>query len=160
MRMKKLIASILLLAGTASAQETLYQNPVDGAGYRAEWETYFPKTTEPSKTPQIVEIKSVRLLSAQRDFDENISVKELADFIKATQNNIEQSIDLPADAFELLVDAILTRDKDPEFQIASQGNVSESQLQKIYHGLAKLRGFRSKAEPLKYQTHFEVGKKN
>lgn len=157
--MKNIIITFLVITSVALAEEITYVNPVDGIAYRAKWKTYSPKEGVKKPSDRLVEMKNTRLLSTQKDFADNLSVKELAEFIKATQNNIEKSIDTPTEGFELLVDTKITKDKDPEFEMASQGNVSKELLQKIHDGLQKMKGFRSKKADLKYQVHYIVKKK-
>ena len=132
-----------------------YKDPIDGREYRAEWRTYQPKDgVKESDGP--VNLLSSRLLSTQQEFDNNVSLETLSEFMKATQANIEKHIGTPSTEFELLINTTLFLDKDPEFEIASQGEVTKEQLQKIHDGLAKMKGLKTKSGALKYQAHYKV----
>jgi len=157
--MKTITTLLLSLTAIAFAEESVYENPIDGRGYVAEWKMYLPEGGEIDQSERVVQTNNIRLLSTQQDFSENLSVEVLAEFIKATQNNIEQSITTPTERFELLIETVISKEKEPQFQIASQGKVAEQQLQKIYDGLKKMNGLRSKSTDLKYQVYYTVQKK-
>jgi len=158
--MKRTFILLALVPSLICAEESTYQNPVDGSKYKADWKTYQPQGGIIDQSHRVVEMKNTRLLSTQQAFSNNVTIKELAEFVKDTQTNIENSIGTPSSNFELLVETTLTKDKAPEFKIASQGTVSTETLQKIYDGFKKLKDFRSKEDPLKYQVLYEIKQKS
>jgi len=154
--MKLPLALLALAAVCLHAQDSTYQNPVEGISYTAKWKSYSPANGSTAKTIGPITVKSIRLLSTQAEFADNISANELSEFIKATQNNIAKSVGQPTDSYELLIDTILTKNKEPRFEIASKGKVSDEQLQKIYDGLKEMTGFKSKSAELKYEIYLEI----
>jgi hypothetical protein len=155
--MKPLFTFALLVPFLLNAEESTYQNPVDGTGYRANWKEYAPdKPIEKPAGP--VALKGARLLTDQPTFDRNMTATELAGFIKATQASVASSVGTPTETFAILVDTTITKDSRPQFQMASQGTVSEATLRKISDGFKSLPDLRSKSDPLKYQVQFEITK--
>ncbi len=154
----KTIALLLLLPAVALGQtaDRTFKDPVDGTEYHADWKTYQPKDGIKERADRAVQIGSARLLSTQEEFEKNLSVKTLADFMKATHANIEFSIGIPSSNFELLVNTTLSKDHDPAFEIASQGEVANELLQKIHDGLSKMKGLKTKSDTIKYQTHYII----
>ena len=155
--MKHLLIFSLLLPSFVIAEESTYENPVDGKTYQADWKEYQP-TTHATPTPEHINMTGVRLLSEQKVFDDNFSAADLASLIKATQKNIASILGTPTETFDILVDATLSKDAKPAFQIASQGDVSEATLQKISDGLKTLPDIRSKSDNLKFQLQFHIKK--
>jgi hypothetical protein len=154
--------TLLIIFGsifTASADETNYQSSFDGTSYRADWHTYYP--TNPPVTnvsTNRVQKQGIRLLSTQEEFSRSIDVSELADFIRKTEHAIDSSLGATNDAFELVVQTSLTKDKKPFFEIASKGNVSQDVLQKIYDSLGRLPDYRSRKDNLKYEVQFTIAR--
>ena len=155
--MKSIIPLALLFPCLVMGEESTYQSPVDGAEYRADWKQYAPaKPSAKSSGP--VELKGARLLTDQPTFDKNMSAADLAAFIKATQVSIVSSVGAPTETFAILVDTTISKAIRPQFQMASQGEVSEATLQKIVDGFKSLPDIRSKSDTLKYQVEFEITK--
>jgi hypothetical protein len=138
--------------------KTTYQSPVDEKGYEAHWRTYKP-TNVPEETDAAtnrVQKQEVRLLSTQEEFSRSIDASELADFIRKTESEIESSLGGTNEAFELVIQTQLTKDKKPSFEMASKGNVSEDLLQRISDSFQKLPDYRSQKDDLKYEIRFTI----
>src|SRR4051794_18890821 len=87
---------------SALAETTNYQSPVDGSTYRADWHRYSP--TNSASTNAIagrVQEQEIRLLSTQEAFARNVDVSDLANYIKATDQQIDKTIGRTNDAFAL-----------------------------------------------------------
>lgn len=152
------IAAVVIycFAFSAFAGGTNYQSPVDGKSYRSEWRTYQPTTNTP---PSRVQKQVVHMLSTQDEFSRNIDVSELADFIRKTEEAVDSFLVATNGQFELVVQTKLTKDKKPFFDVASQGDVSQDVLQKIYDAFARLPDYRSRKDDLKYEVQFTIAKK-
>ena len=153
--MKNIYIALFLL-GSVHADESIYHNPVDGTNYTAEWKVYAPTSPKSESPDEVVTIGATRLLTTQEIFENNIDVEELASFLHAIRTNVEKSVNSKDSNFALLIDTKITKDRDPEFSMANQGTVSDKQLQAIYDGLQKLKGFHSKAEDLKFQIELQI----
>ena len=140
-----------------------YENPVDNRNYLADWKIYDARnesTHEPT-TPtdnSNTELLLVTLLSPQDLIAENISVTDLASLIKKTQENITSSTKDSTEEFELLLDTTLSKDKSPQFKMASDRGVSKPILQKVYDNLTTLPDIRTKKDEIKYQIHLKIKK--
>jgi hypothetical protein len=145
---------------SALAETTNYQSPVDGNNYRADWHRYSP--TNSASTNAIVgrvQKQEIRLLSTQEVFARNVEVSELANYIKATEQQIDKTIGSTNDAFALMVKTTLSKDKKPDFKIASSPDTSHEVLQKIHDGLTQMPDFRSKSDEVSYEVRYSVAKK-
>jgi hypothetical protein len=155
--MNRFIAVIVFLAGNLYAEQSTYENPVNGKSYSADWKIYSPQKPAP-EIPKYVQMEGARLLTEQAIFAENIKVDVLSDFIKATQSNIQTSVGKPSSDFSLLIQTTLSKDQKPKFEIASKGDVSKEALQKISDGFSSLPDLRSKTDSLVYQVQFSIHK--
>ncbi len=153
--MNRYIAFIVLLVGNVYAEQSTYENPVDGKSYSADWKTYSPQKPS-AKVPQYMHMEGARLLSEQAVFDKNININDLSNFIKATQSNIQTSLGKPSSDFSLLIQTTLSKDQKPKFEIASKGDVPKETLQKISDGFSSLPDLRSKTDSLVYQVQFSI----
>ncbi|HTR40863.1 MAG TPA: hypothetical protein VMH87_04545 [Pseudomonadales bacterium] len=145
---------------TAVADETNYQSPIDGKSYQADWRTYHPMNPPEIKaSTNRVQNQGIRLLSTQEQFSRSINVSELADFIRKTEHAIDSSLGATNNAFELVVQTTLTKDKKPFFEMASKGDVSQEMLQRIYDNFGRLPDYRSREDDLKYEVRFMIAKK-
>ncbi|MEY8688749.1 MAG: hypothetical protein AB9M53_02560 [Leptothrix sp. (in: b-proteobacteria)] len=153
--MKKTTSTLLLSVALVGVHAGTYKDPVGGAEYRAEWRTYQPKDGVKERAG-FVQVASIRLLSTQEEFEKNVSVQSLSEFMEATQANIALSVGAPLTEFQLLVNTTLSKDADPTFEFASQGEVTKAQLQKIHEGLLRMKGFNTKSTTLKYQVHYII----
>lgn len=155
--MKPVLIFAILVPCVLIAEDSTYQNPVDGKAYRADWKQYDP--VNPAEKPSgPVIMNGARLLTDQPTFDKNMSVADLAAFIKATQISIASSVEASIETFAILVDTTISKNTRPQFQMASQGDVSEATLQRIVDGFKSLPDIRSKSDTLKYQVEFEIKK--
>jgi len=141
-----------------STQETMdkeYHNPLDGKTYVAEWNEYLPKT--PRKELKIrVEMTNVRLLTSQDEIAKNISVDDLANFIKKIEASINTSINGAKANGEILLQVSLIFNAIPKYKIGHKGNIADSVLQDIYNQLLEESYPLLKNGKVVFQIHFKV----
>lgn len=159
MKTKAIALTSVLLTWNIQAEIYTYENPVDGKGYTANWKTYDAgKGSGETDNKNNTELISVTLLSPQDLIAENISVTDLASLIKKTEENIISSTKDSTEEFELLLDTTLSKDKSPQFKMASDREVSKPILQKVYDNLTTLPDIRTKEDEIKYQLHLKINK--
>jgi hypothetical protein len=160
-----LTVSLGCLVYATIAGETNYHSPIDGQSYRADWHTYYPSNSPATNSAATnapvsrVQNQGIRLLSTQDEFSRGIDVTELAGFIRKTGEAIDRSLEVTNDSFELLVQTQLSKDTRPSFKIASQGNISQAMLQRIYDAFGRLPDYRSRDGELRYEVRFTIAKK-
>lgn len=147
--------SPLLLAQPLHAQASTYNNPVDGAQYTADWESY---QSEKKTNPKPVEVVTVKLLSTDMVLKKNTTAEEIAAFTIAVERNVQETLGTPTESFEMLLNILLSHNEDPQFGIAVTGDVADSTLTKVVDNLASLPKIYTKEEPVKFQLHFKINK--
>ena len=133
---------------------------MDGKTYRSDWHVYTP--TNSASTNAIagrVQKQEIRLLSTQESFARSVDVSELANYIKAMEQQIDKSIGSTNEAFALTVKTTLSREKRPNFQLADAPGDSHEVLQKIQDGLNRMADFRSRSDEVSFEIRFSIVKK-
>jgi hypothetical protein len=142
------------------ADTTNHQGPINGRLNQANWRTYHP-SNPPAMSARAgrVQVRGIRLLSTQDEFDRSTEALEFAGFIGRTKLAIDKSLGPTNENFELVVQTRLTRDKRPSFELGSKGNVSQELLRKIQDGFGQLPDYRSREDDLRYEVRFAITRK-
>lgn len=139
-----------------SGTETIYENPIDGKSYSADWKTYAPAT--PAKQPDDgIKAGPIRLLTEDALFQKNVSTEALVEFIKETEKQVRSAPKAEAN-FELLIQVTLLPTEKPEIRMSSKGKAPKEVLQAVHDSLQKVPDLRSKADPLPFQMQFTFGR--
>lgn len=142
-----------------SGNATNYHSPMTGGSNQANW-----RASRPGNPPAMnaragrVQVRGIRLLSSQDEFDRSTEALEFAGFIGRTKRAIDKSLGPTNENFELVVQTRLTRNKRPSFELGSKGNVSRELLRKIQDGFEQLPDYRSREDDLRYEVRFAITK--
>lgn len=144
--------------GASLYAEEQYYNPIDKKTYTADWKTYQPSNKTTDNIATRVVNKGVRLLNTQEEFDSNITVKNLSNFIISVQNVISKVIEPKKDFGLLLVEIQISPKEPPIYKLANQGDIKKDTLQEIYDNLMNLNQIRSEKSSIKFQVTFAIQK--
>jgi hypothetical protein len=156
-----LIALLVLIIGglfavfLARQRATTYRNPIDSKAYVAEWRSYQPESPRAEGQTRTM-VDHIRLLNEQALYERDIGIQPLAEFSKKIEAVVREVGDTSAAHYELLIEVKVSRGLPPTFQMATQGEVRQEELQAVYAKLAKLPDLRSSEADLTFQMHFKV----
>ncbi len=135
------------------AQEE-YTNPVDGKTYVADWKTYQPDEGSKPQDGRVIN-SGVRLLSAQADFEKNMTAEELAKLIGFIQEVLTKESQDYKGSGEILLQIELRNEDNPEFKMSYQGELTEDYLQRFYDALESIE-YKTQQSSVMLQVHFVV----
>jgi hypothetical protein len=145
------VASVLFRSG-----KTVYWNPIDSRGYRAEWRDYRSENPR-SETQTRTILDHVRLLSEQSAFDRDLGIQPLAHFCKTIEAAVHEIVDVGTTSYDLLIEVSVTAERHQSFRMTTQGEAPQDELQRIYDALIKLPAVNSRGADLKFQMYFKAG---
>jgi hypothetical protein len=145
--------ALLAVCFMADAEE-VYNNPVDGKKYIADWKQYLPEGPVVEQKGRVIN-NGVRLLTAETEIGNNVSVNELVSLIKKIEETLVRETNPYKESGELMVQVALSKESNPVFTIAFQGKLNEKLLQSIYEKL-KLIKLNTKRKPFSLQVQFII----
>lgn len=135
-----------------------YQNPVDGKTYTANggWQDYSPQNPQPAGPNARVKLGDVRLLTDQTTIAANISSEDLSNYIKAVVSALEPVAEETQTPFQVMLQFELKPAEKVSIQIASQGEVGNEILQKIYDTSLNVAAPQPSAQPIIFQATISI----
>lgn len=111
-----------------------YQNPVDGKTYVANggWRDHQPQNPQPADPNAKVKLGGIRLLTDEATVAANLSSEDLSNYIKAVVTALEPATLEAQTPFQVMLQFELKPAEKVIIQIASQGEVGDDILQKVY----------------------------
>ncbi len=155
-KLRLLIGLILSMVISEVSAGEEYKNPVDGKTYvTEEWKTYHPKNPH-KKTEKRVMNSGIRLLTTEDEIDRNLTVDQLAGYIKAIEEQANITIKGIESSGIVLLQASLNPGAVAEYQMSFQGDLSQEYLQKFYDALQKLNFPKVRVSNVSFQVEFIV----
>jgi len=160
MKPAPILLSALAVAGAIavlflSRRTTSYWNPVDSTNYVARWRSYRPETFR--QQVGRTKLDHVRLLSEQDAFEREVGVDPLVYLCKSIDSTVSDVAESGTASYELLVEASLSPDGRPRFQLASRGQAPDEELQRIQDALNLLPPLNTRGAELRFQMVFSIG---
>jgi hypothetical protein len=139
-------------------QSNQYQNPVDGKTYVADdgWKDYSPQNPQPVNPDAKVILEGVRLLTDQQTIAANLSSEQLGDYVKAVTASIEPVVQEAATSFQVMMQFELKPNEKVVIQIASQGEVGDDTLQKVYNASLSVEAPQPTQQPISFQATYTI----
>lgn len=139
-------------------QNNQYQNPVDGKTYVADngWKDYSPQNPQPANLDAKAVLEGVRLLTDQQTIAANLSSEQLGDYVKAVTASIEPVAQEVTTPFQVMLQFELKPNEKATIQIASQGEVGDDTLQKVYNASLSVEAPQPTQQPITFQATFSI----
>lgn len=137
---------------------TQYQNPIDGKTYTANggWQNYSPQNPQPADPNAKVKLEGVRLLNDQDTIAANLSTEDLSSYVKAVTTALEPVALEAKTPFQVMLQFELKPSEKATIQIASQGEVTDEILQKVYDASLSVTAPQPSAQPVSFQATVSV----
>lgn len=135
-----------------------YYNPVDGKTYIAEdgWHDYSPQNPQPTDPNTRVKLDNVRLLTDQTTIAANVDIGDLSNYIKAIVTVLNSATSEAQTPFQLILQFELKPHETVYVQIASQGEVSDDILQKVYDAILSVESPQPRQQSIAFQSTISV----
>ena len=116
---------------------TTYWNPIDSKVYMAEWQASQVENQRSGAMTQTT-LDHVRLLDEQIGFERELGAQRLAEFCKTLQSIVDGVTRVSAASYDLLLEVVLSPERQPEFRLANRGEAPPKELQRIDAALSEL----------------------
>lgn len=139
-------------------QSNQYQNPVDGKTYVADggWKDYEPQNPQSANPDAKVILEGIRLLTDQQVIAANLTSEKLGDYVKAMTAAIEPVVQEAATPFQVMMQFKLKPNEKATVQIASQGEVGDDILQKVYDASVGVEAPQPTQQPVTFQATYSI----
>lgn len=137
------------------AQDSTYQNPVDGKAYTADWKTYKPQHGEALPENPKVQVAGVRLLNRQDEFAQYTSVDDLVAYLKQV-NHIASTVFADSGIKAEVMAQFESSPGKTALKLASQGGVPDKLMQAFYEQVNALPPLRVSSSILQYQVEYHI----
>ena len=136
--------------------QTTYWSPIDSKGYVAEWQTYQGQN-KGSESETRTTLDHLRLLDEQVVYERELGVQRLAEFCKNIEAAVDGILCVSPASYDLLIEVIVSPDRQPSFRLASKGEAPYQELQRIDAALSELNEVKTRVAELRFQMQFKVG---
>jgi len=133
----------------------IYDNPIDGETYVADWKTYEPEGGVRGQEGTVSNV-GIRFLSSEDQLSKNVNVTRLSGYVLNVEAQLESLRKEKVVSGKILLQIELSKSNPPKYSISHQGKIDKEFLQQLHDKLSALEDYRTLVDEIQFQIEFSI----